>query len=99
MRRRNCCWYYLCSCFNYDDSRQVHKEIKKKMKEFIEENASRKSKNCKHKKQLNQSMKQMAPNKFYEEVDFQNRDLSCKNLFRFFNFLLEGVDPNENKVA
>ena len=50
MRRRNCCWYYLCSCFNYDDSRQVHKEIKKKMKEFIEENASRKSKNCKHKK-------------------------------------------------
>ena len=44
-------------------------------------------------------MKQMAPNKFYEEVDFQNRDLSCKNLFRFFNFLLEGVDPNENKVA
>lgn len=21
MRRRNCCWYYLCSCFKHDDSR------------------------------------------------------------------------------
>lgn len=41
----------------------------------------------------------MAPSKFYEEVDFCNRDLSCKNICRFFKILKQGVQPTENKVA
>ena len=41
----------------------------------------------------------MAPSKFYEEVDFCNRRLDCKNLYRCFRKMIEGINAYENTVA
>ena len=41
----------------------------------------------------------MAPSKFYDEVDFCNRDLNCKNFCNFLKKLIDGINHNDNKVA
>ena len=83
-RRPSCCQNfssYFCSGEeeNYD-------KLKRKLKETLESNVQATATGARRKKRrvAQATDLTMAPSKFYEEVDFCNRDLSWKNVRRFF---------------
>lgn len=41
----------------------------------------------------------MAPNEFYEVLDFRNRDFSYKNIQKTVKHILAGINPNANIAA